>query len=172
MGIVRVLRSLKSMPKSQYRQEAEFHYNKSDLYQNRNGRLSDRQMLRLRCMQVLSPLHIVMGVIIVTSFAIVFHVVIDAIASFQANAWPFGIRLLIGIVGMIFVVVLLSVNLIRRLKQLNSDIQNGQVEIKKGAIAFRRYRRNRIPFAYWMQIENKEYLIKFWLRWAYYQHAK
>jgi len=169
---VRRRRLLKCMLKSQMRLEIVFHFNHRDLHCNRGGLISNRQKLRLRCLQVLLPLHILMGIIITTSLAIITNILIHAIAAFQAYDWPYLIRLVIGIIGVILMIVLAVSGLTERLKRLNHDIQNGQVEIKTGVISFRPYIRNKFPVVYIMQIGKEEYKIMCWQRWAFHQHSK
>lgn len=172
MVIVGMPQPIKSMFKSQLLLEVVFHFNNRDLYYNRGGWISDRQKLRLRCMQVMSPLHMLMVVIITTSYAILINLAIALIAAFQANNWPFLARLLIGFAGVVLIITLVMVSLIHRLQRLNFDIQNGHVGIRKGMITFRPYIRNKIPFMYILQIEGHEYKVIFWQRWAFHQHAK
>ncbi|MEL6224895.1 MAG: hypothetical protein AAFR31_19865 [Cyanobacteria bacterium J06627_8] len=158
------------MHKSQSLLKTVFHFNDTDLHANRNGRISDRQKLRLRCMQVLSPLHILSVVLTAIHLVITVHIVAFAIALFQANNWFDFVRVCIGIIVLNAAMIYLIVSMISRIKKLGRDIRKGRVDIAKGAIAFRPYYRNKISFAYRMQIEGKEYPVMWWQTWAFRKH--
>lgn len=160
------------MVKSQSTLEVVFHFNPADLRDNRSGQISDRQKIRLQIMQVLSPLHIVMAIILITTFASAISFVSFAFTLFQSADWFNLIRALLGIAGIILIHVLLITALIERATKLNRDIQSGRVEVAKGAIAFRRYGRKRLVLAYLMQIDGKEYRITAWQMWAFRKHEQ
>ncbi|MEM0981623.1 MAG: hypothetical protein AAGH78_15290 [Cyanobacteria bacterium P01_H01_bin.58] len=152
--------------------EAVFHFNDTDLRYNRNGRISDRQKLRLRCMQVLSPLHLFSFLFIVIHFVSLVHLVVLAINGPQANDCFGLLRMFIGFVVLNVVTIYVTVALIKRLQKLNSDIQNGWVETKRGSITYRRYYRYKLSIAYLIRIEGKEYRVMFWQAWAFRKHAE
>ncbi|MEM9002347.1 MAG: hypothetical protein AAGE59_02350 [Cyanobacteria bacterium P01_F01_bin.86] len=160
------------MLKSQSLMQVVFHFNEADLYDNRNGQISDRQKMRLRCMQILSLPHLLTILFAGIQSVIVIQVSISAITLFQANDWFGFSRLFIGIIVLIPMNIYLIACLIKRLRKLARDIQNGQVERKKGTVTFRRYGRKRIAFAYLMQIEGKSYLVTCWQMWTFRQNRE
>lgn len=152
--------------------ETVFHFNCADLYDNRNGRISDRQKIRLRWMQVLSPWHVLTVLFVGIHLIIIFHLLILIVSLLQAHNWLGVVRLLAGTGILTLAIIYLIKCLIERLKRLRTDIQNGWVKTKTGRITFRRYRIRRISVAYLMQIEGESYKITCWQMLAFHKQRK
>jgi hypothetical protein len=172
MGILGISCSPKMMLKSQSLLKAMFHFNEADLRDNQNGRMSDRQKMRLRCMQVLSPWHIGTVFLIGVQLCVLVAAIHFGITLYLGNDWFDFLRVLIAIIAITLTIIIGSLFLIRRLKKLGCDIQNGQVDVTMGTITFRRYGRKRLTFIYLIQIGDKEYRVMFWQMWAFRKHLQ
>ncbi|MEL6224894.1 MAG: hypothetical protein AAFR31_19860 [Cyanobacteria bacterium J06627_8] len=148
------------MPKSQYLLKTVFHFSDADLHANRNGRMSDRQKLRLRCMQVFSPWHIIAILLAISlSGDLIQHLSqINDGSTIQAIAPKIAYTVLVDVLVALFIT--------ERVWKLNRDINTGRVEMAKGVITYR-HQYGRRSIRHFICLDGKEYRVTFWQQRAF-----